>query len=105
MQSVLVCSIKVLVVFHIFALGMAQAQTHPNQTNCGQAGGGLKQQDVKRIQASDQGPIGVALCDGTIYTGDISEMNSDSFTLKTDKNQFVRINYTFVKEIGLKRYV
>jgi len=105
MPSNLVRSIKILVLFHIVALGLAQAQTRPNQNNCGQTGGGFKQQDVKNFQRVDRGPIGVTLCDGSIFIGEISELNSDSFTMKTGKNQFVQIHYALVKQIGLQRYI
>jgi hypothetical protein len=101
MQSYLVRSIKLFVLFLLVVLGLAQAQARPIQNNCGQTGGGLKQQDVKNFQGVDRGPIGVTLCDGSIFIGEISELNSDSFTVKTGKNQFVQINYTLVRLIEM----
>jgi hypothetical protein len=104
MRKNLVRAITVLVLPQLLAVVTTKAQTRPIHTQCDKTDGRLKRQDVNQFVGSDRGPIGVVLCDGTTYVGVISEMKANNFTVKTDKNQFVQIDYTFVKQIGLQNY-
>ncbi|HUK31642.1 MAG TPA: hypothetical protein VLV89_11050 [Candidatus Acidoferrum sp.] len=92
-------SIVVLVLAQAVFGGIALAQAPPQQSPCSLAPQGMTQKQVKSFRKSDRKPITISLCDGSTYEGSISEMEADTFTLKTTRNQVVQISYANVKEI------
>ncbi len=99
MRSIIVLAL-VLVGFGGTTLAQAPLQKAPCPISPEQI-----KQGVETIRAQDLGPVHVSLCDGSIYVGSISEIRPHSFALQTGHNQFVQINYTNVKGIGVDRYL
>jgi hypothetical protein len=93
-----------LVLMHVVVGGITLAQTPAQQTPDSTPCGGMEKKYIEPYQGGSEGPIAVSVCDGHVYVGIISKTSPETFTLKTNSNQFIEINYQSVFSIGLDEY-